>query len=177
MPLPVRIFLIPALTALVILIVPRFLCSDWWPWFQTTHLLDELEHSRQKTQKLERQNVVVAWRYKAKAEVINRLLADQLTFLQAAAWFKQLNSQPTDLPFPSVEGESGSQEEQACRQILLWLRNQFATLPNKQANERLQVELLRVLSQPGALVLPEPPDLPGLETCPETAESEDATTP
>jgi hypothetical protein len=124
---------------------------------------EEKERARELDYRLR----VQLWRIGAKQVVIEALAADQLTFLQAVAWFHRLNKQPADEPHLFLPDDPRSHEQVACEQAIKWQRASERRLPCRQGTTKCwEKELQQQLTRPGGLVLPEPPPLPGVAPVP-----------
>jgi hypothetical protein len=115
--------------------------------------------AQQLWEKLEREQEIVFDRMRIKERVIADLLADRLTLLEAARWFKDLNESPADcqdnyrLFFPApTAGES------ACRQVLAWAESALQESPRSHSDavlNKLKQELQTHLKRHnGVVVLP-----------------------
>jgi hypothetical protein len=104
-------------------------------------------------------NEALLRRIAAKDQVTDRLLAGDLTLLQAAAWFRRLNDDPPHLPtdYSKLPGES--EEEKVCRQVIAWAGHRLG-LQGVAASEadgtvrRLEDELDGRLRRDGRVELP-----------------------
>ena len=119
-------------------------------------LQHQLEESRRQSEQLDRQSAGVLRRLHAKQEVIEALKDGQLTLLEAAARFRDLDH--TEPPVPPelfrLLFRYPSDAERWCRQVIGFLenRNSFAEGPTSLAWE-MESELCRHLEQ-GTLELP-----------------------
>ena len=83
-----------------------------------------------------------------KTEVTNRLLAGELTLLEAAAWFRHLNDNPPDYPCDFRRLVRGASEgEKACRQVLEWARSAAANRPASSVAAKILARLEREFEQ------------------------------
>lgn len=104
-------------------------------------------------QRADRSVAIMATRALARREVIRRLQEGELSLVQAAAMFRDINNSPAWHPcdirriFP---GNSG--EEKLCRQVIVCARSQTQ---NEQFVAELERELVRLLAA-GEIVLPAP---------------------
>jgi hypothetical protein len=161
------------LTALLLLAVWLMIFAPWIrsdgpPWSLITNWLRRQEAMDQRNRMLERRNEVGHWRLLAKREVAIEMLQGRLRLLEAAAWFKQLDGQPADMPMRHLPGWKES-SEQFCLDVIAWAREPLDPYvdPLQQVKiKQLEGQLLQYQSMPGALVLPEPPSLPFLPACP-----------
>jgi hypothetical protein len=139
----------------VLLLRPPFILPAQVYW-----LGDEEER---KDRELDRLLAVVQWREQCHNRVMAALENGDISFLEAAAWFHQVNRQPADVPMPSPH-VGRTPEERACQQVLSWARGRIPYAG------RLEAERARELGRPDGLVLPEPPPLKGMPPCPEREE-------
>jgi hypothetical protein len=114
----------------------------------------------QRSAELARKDALVVERVLAKDQVVREVLADRMTLLQAAAWFRRLNTATPEIPGPDPRNYPGRTEgERYCRQVLLWARMETEELTPSHAEEircRLEAELAAHLaSHNGEVVLPE----------------------
>lgn len=71
---------------------------------------------------------VVSRRIRAKADIIARLLADELTLFQAASLFSYVNGLPTGMEDVSWKKQPGGDDgERLCRQVITWVRAELGT--------------------------------------------------
>ncbi len=117
------------LGALVVLsgllwLIPALLAEAAQPWALVREIFSQQESLLEESEKLDRQNEVVRWRIEVKDQVIQELLQGRLSLLEAAACFQVVNNQSPRLPSLS-DNRSGSPEEQACRQVIIWVRTQL----------------------------------------------------
>jgi hypothetical protein len=99
-------------------------------------------------------------RGRAKAAVIARVRAGELTLFEAAAWFRWLNSEPASAPDAHWRLLPGaSLDEKLCRQVICWAESETAAQGSVREGEtmadRLRAELARHLAEHGEVVLPE----------------------
>lgn len=96
----------------------------------------------------------------AKDQVIGRLMAGELSLVEAAAWFRYLNDNPAEHPMDYRYHETGdSDEEKLCRQVIAWVRNrlQAESASDSQIEVvvgRLERELDARLARDGRVELP-----------------------
>jgi hypothetical protein len=109
----------------------------------------------ERRQNLDWQTEIVLGRLKVKEEVIQELIAGRMTFLQAAACFCQLNTQPPGFRTIYAPTSGTTVEERNCRQVINWVK---AKLSRDGAHSdlvpRLEQELEQLLHQPGGIDLP-----------------------
>jgi hypothetical protein len=97
---------------------------------------------------------VVQDRIKGKIKVIDRLLAGELTLLEAAAWFRHLNDNPPEAPLDyRTHWPGGSDGEKLCRQVIYWVRMRRSPEAEGSA-ERLERELEELLAAGSEVELP-----------------------
>jgi hypothetical protein len=118
------------------------------------------ESQRRARAQMQRQTDVLLARVKAKEEVIQQLVAGQLTLFEAAAWFGHLNQNPPELASTSTRMFPGrSPEEKLCRQVIHWAEQHLrATTTDSHTQElicRLEDDLATHLAEHGRVVLPE----------------------
>jgi hypothetical protein len=106
------------------------------------------------------QNRVVLERIKARSSVIARLRMGELTLFEAAAWFRQINSEPANYPDRNWEKMPGdSVNEKVCRHVITWVCGQMSDqAPEsevKMVEWRLEEELDCHLATHGRVVLPD----------------------
>ena len=95
-------------------------------------------------------------RVEAKTAVIDRLLSGEVSLLEAAAWFRQLNDSPPEYPSDFRERCPGDGDgEKACRQVITWLetRARWDGGAAALAAARYRSELYEMLAR-GAVELP-----------------------
>jgi hypothetical protein len=105
------------------------------------------------------QSEVLQQRMATKEKVIERLVEEELTLLQAAAWFRFLNDNPPEYPSDFRHRYPGNSDaEKACRQVLAWLNPYLRRrLVESQAATtlcRLEGELEVLLAENGNIELP-----------------------
>jgi hypothetical protein len=90
-------------------------------------------------------------RIDAKWKVVRRLLAGELTLLEAAARFRDLNAEPADCPAQDSHlWPSASPEERLCRQVIAWARAHSRDDSSGAAGavvDRLEAELAALLAR------------------------------
>jgi hypothetical protein len=112
--------------------------------------------------RLGRRMEVLHWRLKAKRQVVNQMMAGELTLFEAAAWFRFLNENPLDSPSmerSAFAGDARDEDEVLCRQVINWVwaevRDQASVNKANEEARRLE-ELLAVhRTQNGTVTLPE----------------------
>jgi hypothetical protein len=142
------------------LTLPEWVAELGQSWQMTTALQQSQNQERQRMALLESRDEVVKKRVLAKHQIVDQLLAGELTLFEAAAWFGFLNDHPPEFPDPYRQKWPGaSDEEKLCRQVLSWtgvaLRQ---TLPPGQAEEKLrhlEQILAARLAHSGNVQLPE----------------------
>jgi hypothetical protein len=91
---------------------------------------------------------VVRRRIVAKSDVINRLIAEELTLIEAASLFHYVNARPAgmeDISWKALPG--GDDGERLCRQVITWAQAAlFTQLVPSEAEARIE-RLERELSQ------------------------------
>lgn len=95
----------------------------------------------------------------AKRKVIRRLVAREITLLEAAAWFRHLNDNPAQYPSHFRSHFLGASDgEKAARQVILWVQTQLShTTPKSEADAivaRLKNELNELLARDPLIELP-----------------------
>ena len=105
------------------------------------------------------ESVVAYERIKAKDKVTDRLLANELSLLEAASWFRYLNDNPTKYPSDFRKFWNGASDgEKSCRQVIAWARTRLLTrMPPSQADlavAPLDAELRRLLCDNEVIELP-----------------------
>ncbi len=100
---------------------------------------------------------VARQRIDAKLAVVRRLLAGELTLLEAATRFRDINGEPADCPVPDNHlWPSASPEEMLCRQVIVWAQAHARDDSSGAAGavvDRLEAELEALLAR-GAVRLP-----------------------
>lgn len=109
----------------------------------------------------DRQLEVLSARIEAKRQVVRRLVAGELTLVEAAGWFRYLNRTPEDLPARGVRLIEGRCEgEQLCLQVIRWAESELAGAAGAGEEDArlraLQAELADHIARHGRVVLPEP---------------------
>ncbi len=106
---------------------------------------------------LDRRLRVARQRIDAKFAVVRRLLAGELTLLEAATRFRDINGEPADCPaLDNCLWPNASPEERLCRQVIGWARSHARDDSSGAAGavaDRLEAELEALLAR-GALRLP-----------------------
>lgn len=102
---------------------------------------------------------IVQARMTAKSRVVDRLLAGELTLLEAAAYFRELNDKPSNYPCAyRLAWPGDSDGEKLCRQVIEWAtsRCKVTRTPSErdEITRRLENELDRLLCQGGPVELP-----------------------
>lgn len=155
MNLPLRLMLTLALLAAGLVTASRY--PEWLSSFVSRPVYDDPNTFRLLEPPPE-ETLIAARRINAKTCVIEKLRAEELTLLEAAAWFRRLNAEPPSRPDHNWQRLPGdTPNEKLCRQVIRWLD---ATLCNRApASEiatltcRLEEELQCHLAN-GAIVLP-----------------------
>jgi hypothetical protein len=112
----------------------------------------------QATTLMDYRTEVARRRIEEKHAVIGRLVAGQLSLVQAAALFRQLDATPEDCPGPDRSAWSGrSEEEKLCRQVIHWARNEarHTSAEPDALVARLGAELAEALARDGSVHLPD----------------------
>jgi hypothetical protein len=98
-------------------------------------------------------------RIRAKAEVVDRVLARELSLAEAAAWFRFFNDNPPECRDDfrrCIPGRSDG--EKACRQVIGWARARLncrlPDSPTAAAVARLEDELTALLTEGEVVQLP-----------------------
>jgi hypothetical protein len=112
----------------------------------------------QKRKALDANLAIVRARMRAKEQVVERVLAGEMTLFEAAAWFGTLNTTPDhypDLTWCQFPGRGDG--EKLCRQVLSWAASTARDAGTaSQADMRLcqlEEELARRLAQHGTVDL------------------------
>lgn len=152
----------------VLLVSALFLVGLFWltftwlawagqPWTGWSTLLQQLEEEQRRDDLLQQQRQAALWNYQAKNQVMQELLHERISLLEAAAWFHQINSQSASIPMLVYPVAFGTPEEQACQQVLNWARTLLlveASTQGKEQYRHLESEMKQQLSQQNGLVLP-----------------------
>jgi len=98
-------------------------------------------------------------RISAKDQVVDQLLAGELSLAQAAARFKCLNEDPPHLRVPIYLWPGKSEGEKVCRQVINWIESRYQsqgmTLSEAQAAvSPFERELKRLMDENGEIHLP-----------------------
>jgi hypothetical protein len=98
-------------------------------------------------------------RARARSQVVKRLLQDDLTLLEAAAWFRFLGDNPPELPDDFRKRYPGDSDgEKACRKVICWaqalLRLPGANSQTADRLQRLEDELDSLCARTGTVELP-----------------------
>jgi hypothetical protein len=98
-------------------------------------------------------------RIQAKGQVVDRLLAGDLSLVQAAAWFRFLDDQPEDWPDDFRRRMPGRGDgDKACRQVISWVRirltGRLVRSQGAAAVDRLENELNVLLAENDDVELP-----------------------
>lgn len=104
-------------------------------------------------------STIVMRRIKAKTNIIEKLLAGELTLFEAGAWFRYLNSEPKSTPNFHWENLPGNDSnEKICRQVITWtegrMRHQAPASEIAEVLRRLEEELCRHIADNGKVILP-----------------------
>jgi hypothetical protein len=102
---------------------------------------------------------IVTDRIRVKQKVVERLLAGELSLVEAAAWFRFVNDHPPDCRCDFRRAMPGrSDGEKACRQVLAWAELDLkAGMPESQVELvrcRLEGELASLLAEGDEIELP-----------------------
>jgi hypothetical protein len=116
--------------------------------------------AEQQSADLTRKNALVCDRIEAKEQVLQELLAERMTLLQAAAWFRRLDTATPEVPGAPPDRYPGRTEgERYCYLVMDWALSNREELTPSHAEEirgRLQAELdAHLASHDGAIVLPD----------------------
>jgi hypothetical protein len=101
---------------------------------------------------------VLERRIQAKTLLIEQLIKAELTLLEAASCFRQLNEGHADFQDFTWQKLPGSSDgEKLCRQVLIWFHAALEHLPKEQRGSvkaRVQGEFDRLLSGNATIVVP-----------------------
>lgn len=105
--------------------------------------------------------LMISKRIRAKTTVVERLLANELTLFEAAAWFRELNAQPASLEDCCYRTLPGADlNEKLCRQVICWVEGHLSSCGSASElsawTDRLENELIAHLASNGRVILPEP---------------------
>jgi len=119
----------------------------------------------EQQQQIDRDSEVSCWRTLARERVLLAVEKNQLSLLEAAAWFRHLYAQPP-------VSRTGLDAEAYCRDVIGFSHQRSRSSagirrPCPEVAWRLEAELQSLLDSPGALLVPEPPELPGMPPRPE----------
>jgi hypothetical protein len=96
--------------------------------------------------------------FRAKREVIQRLIEGRQTLLEAAAWFRALHRPLSDGRDPLDFYDGKSEGERTCRMVIAWGKAQAELQSPSQAEvvgRRLEAELTACLARDGDVRLPD----------------------
>jgi hypothetical protein len=103
-------------------LAPRLMRDLGLDWGSLCELYRQQEQERSRAAELQRRDGVLLVRIQEKGRVVRRLIAGEVTLLQAAAAFKRLNDAP-----PAFRDErhrafpAASEGESLCRQVIQWV--------------------------------------------------------
>lgn len=105
------------------------------------------------------QSAVIMRRVAAKNRVIDQLIAGEMTLVEAAAWFRYLNENPSRYRHDYRDWPGDSDEEKACRQVLSWAEVRVLSQAESKSQaaamvQRLEDELEQTLRREGRVELP-----------------------
>jgi hypothetical protein len=133
---------------------------DWGPgWRAVTDARHSLDAQAQRSDELAQRQDVTRRRIEAKQKVIRQLVEGRLALLEAAAWFRYLNENPSDCQDGYRTAWPGhSDEEKLCRQVIGWVevevRERSSLSQAEEMTRRLEAELDGHLARDGAVKLP-----------------------
>jgi hypothetical protein len=103
--------------------------------------------------------IVYRQRIEAKRRVVSQVMAGELTLFEAGAWFRFLNETPPGFTCECRHVPGDSEEEKACRQVILWAEDElrWRGLLESAADlsARLEKQLAAHQAEHGRVVLPE----------------------
>jgi hypothetical protein len=112
---------------------------------------------QQRRESMDRHHQVILRRIEAKNEVVRELTTGQLSLMQAARRFKDLDETPATCQDDYRRSYPGrSDGEKACRQVLRWVESHLETLTPSQADalrRRLDAEWHEGLRLGGGIVV------------------------
>jgi len=152
-----RRLILPALLLVLIALPLALGVVEVSRWLHDHHAAQEREEDQ------ERRMLSVRWRLHVVGIAVEQLALGNIALLEAAAWERSLEPQPR-------RGREGADAELYCRHMLRHLaeRARVSSRPeDAEALRRERAELQTLLTSPGALVLPEPPEPPGMPPRPE----------
>jgi hypothetical protein len=103
-------------------------------------------------------SVVATQRINSKSRIVKQLIAGELTFLEAGAWFRYLNDNPPDCRMDFRKRWPGASDgEKACRQVISFVQADWGyASPSEKAAlvAKLEDELKTRLAESGVIELP-----------------------
>jgi hypothetical protein len=121
----------------------------------------DLMEEMQRSERLDRYHKFVTWAMKQRQALTADLVAGRLDLFETAAGFRALQQIKDKHVKPVAVVFSGrTEEEQLCRQVILFVEQHLLNEPNQAAVvARLEKQLQEHLERSGTVRLPEPPRL------------------
>jgi hypothetical protein len=130
---------------------PGWLTTAGVDFWNLPELYARIEKSNEEMAELEERDKEVFRHLDAKREVMRALRRDEMTLLEAAARFGQINEQPPEtMSYIRDMYRGHNDEERLCRQVLAWLEVdlwQSEDSKGRATLARLQAELNAYLQQ------------------------------
>jgi hypothetical protein len=138
---------------------PEWLRGSGLDWQAVADARRETEAQERRSEDLGQRQEVTRRRIEAKQAVTRQLVDGRLTLLEAAAWFRYLNENPSDCQDPYRYTWPGDSDgEKLCRQVIGWAEVEVRERSSpSQADEKtrlLEAELGGHLARDGTVRLP-----------------------
>jgi hypothetical protein len=138
---------------------PKWAADLGLDWSGLSDMPELFVHETGRQRELDYHKKIVDHRLRAKQQIIEEVLEDRLSLLEAAAGFRDLNRTPEDSPCQVGRKIPGnSDEERLCRQVISWAEGEARRKTPDRADSlvaRLEAELQDHIRQHGTVRLPE----------------------
>ncbi len=148
---------VAAVLAGMVLVVPGWLAETAQTLSRVNTQWVTFSEEENRRQDLEWKIEMILDRLKAKEEIIQTLIEERITLVQAAARFRYLNSQPANFTAVYAQHSGVTVEERNCRQVINWVQAKLNGRPvygTEDLVDRLERELYQLLRRPGGIELP-----------------------
>jgi hypothetical protein len=151
-------------TALLVVLIlgaahtqPTWLARHGLDWWNLAGVQQQLQDEQKRSATLSGILEVSIRRSATKAMVIRELIAGQVSVLEAAAWFRELNQAARDSYTEFDEFTAPTDAENLYREILRWTEVELGDWPPSQAKpiwQRLQEEFEELQNREGCIRFP-----------------------
>jgi hypothetical protein len=136
---------------------PTWLARHGLDWWNLPELQRQTESEQARQAELARHFEIVNRRIRAKVMIVREVVAGQLSLLEAAAWFRDVNAADPDYACIQCLFPGKTEPERLCRQVLSWARGELNDRPTSQAEtiqQALEEEFEKLQKRPGGIHFP-----------------------